>query len=216
MAERPRAARRRPGRAATRAGAALLGAALGLGTLSACGGAPGTFSGHVVDPPFDVDPRPLTDTEGAAFSLTADTEDRLTLVFFGYTHCPDVCPLVMSNLAAAMTRLDDEDRAQVQVVYVTTDPERDTEAALATYLERVDPTFVGLTGDLDDIVALGRSVGVGVADGRRLPGGGYDLGSHGTQVVGIDSDDQAPVYWTQETSAAQYAADIHTLLGEPS
>lgn len=187
--------------------------------LGACGGSDGdatALTGTVLDPPFEVASTPLTDTDGEEFSLTADTDARLTLVFFGYTHCPDICPLVMSHLASALTRLDDAQRDEVQVVFVTTDPARDTEDVLRSYLDRLDPTFVGLTGDLDDIVAVGRSVAIGVSDGERLPSGGYDLNTHSTQVVGIDSDDEAPIFWGQDTSSAQFAADITTLLGKAS
>ena len=98
------------------------------------------FHGTELDPPFEVSSTPLTDTDGQPYSLTADTDKDLTLVFFGYTHCPDICQAVMSNLASAMTRLDDRDRERVDVVFVTTDPARDTEAAIADYLAHFDPT----------------------------------------------------------------------------
>lgn len=201
------------GRRAT--GAAL--AALCLYALSACGGGgdDGEFHGQRLDPPFVVPTAPLTDTEGADFSLTADTDKPLTLVFFGYTNCPDICGVVMGNLASAMTRLSDSDRDDVDVVYVTTDPARDTAGVLRSYLDRLDPGFIGLTGDLDDIVATGKPLGVGVSEGERLPSGGYDV-THGTTIAGIDSHDEAPVYWSEATSAAEFAADIHTLLAEGS
>lgn len=186
--------------------------------LSACGGAApsgsGSFAGRVVTPPFDVASTSLTDTERQPYELRSSSGKRLTLAFFGYTHCPDICGLVMGNLAAAMTRLDAQDRANVQVVFVTTDPARDDPTTLRRYLDRLDPSFEGLTGDLDAIVALGRSVAVGVTDGQRLPTGGYDLNTHSTQVTGIAQDGSAPVYWSQSTSAAQYAADIHTYLAQ--
>jgi protein SCO1/2 len=136
-------------------------------------------------------------------------------VFFGYTNCPDICGTVMGNLASAMTRLDSSDRDQVEVVFVTTDPERDTAEVLRRYLDHYDKSFVGVTDDpskIDDIAAVARSVAVGMGD--KLPTGGYDVDAHTTQVTGIDSDDQAPIYWSQSTSSAQFAQDIHTLLGD--
>jgi protein SCO1/2 len=197
-----------------RALAGALTAALVL--LSGCGGEATSadgFTGTRLDPPFEVSDVPLTDTSGGEYSLTGSTDKPLTLVFFGYTHCPDICGVVMANLASAMTRLSDADRERVDVVYVTTDPARDTQTVLDRYLEHVDPDFVGLTGNLDDIVALGKPLGVGVTQGKKLPSGGYDV-THGTTITGIDSHDEAPVYWSQETSSAQFAADIHTLLTE--
>ena len=181
--------------------------------LSACGGDDQKFTGVVLDQPYRLAGTPLTDTDGQPYSLTTDTDARLTLVFFGYTHCPDICGTVMSNLASAVTRLDAADRKQVQVVFVTTDPARDDEQTLRHYLDHYDPDFLGLTGPLKDIVAVGDSVHVAIEKGQKLPSGGYEV-VHGTTVIGIDHHDQVPVVWTEGTSAAQYAADIHSLLGK--
>ena len=189
--------------------AALLPAAL---LLTACGGdddAP--LTGAVLDQPYVVPPTPLTDTDGASYSLADDTDKRLTLVFFGYTHCPDVCQVVLSTLASAMTRLDEADHEQVDVVFVTTDPERDTEKVLRNYLDRFDPTFIGLTGPLDSIIDVGKEMAVAVEQGHQLPSGGYDI-THGTSVLAIDGGDEVPILWTQGTSATQFASDVHQLL----
>jgi protein SCO1/2 len=181
--------------------------------VSACGGNDQKFTGVVLDQPYRIDSTALTDTDGQSYSLTKDTDARLTLVFFGYTHCPDICGTVMSSLASAVTRLDDADRKQVQVVFVTTDPGRDDEQTLRRYLDHYDPEFLGLTGSLGDIVTVGDSVHVPVEKGAKLPGGGYEV-VHGTTVIAIDHRDEVPVVWTSGTSAAQYAADIHSLLGK--
>jgi protein SCO1/2 len=186
--------------------------ALGLG---GCGGddvKPGELHGTIVDPPFTVAKNALVDTDGRPYSLATNTEKRLTLVFFGYTHCPDICGTVMGDLASAMTRLDTRDRDQVDVVFVTTDPARDTPQVLRSYLDHYDKSFIGVTGPIDQISAVARSVAVGM--GQELPTGGYDVNTHTTQVTGIDSDDEAPIYWSQTTSSAQFADDIHTLLGK--
>ena len=180
-------------------------------TAVACGGGDDELAGAVLDQPYVVPATPLTDTGGASYSLADSTDKRLTLVFFGYTHCPDICQVVMSTLASAMTRLDDADREQVDVVFVTTDPARDDEATLRDYLDRIDPTFVGLTGPLPTIIEVGNQLAVAVEHGEKLPSGGYDV-THGTSVLGIDSDDEVPIVWTQGTSATQFAADVHQLL----
>lgn len=196
--------------------AALVGALLPLVLLAGCGGSSGgdaEFSGTVLDPPFEVDAQPLTDTDGASYSLADDTDKPLTLVFFGYTHCPDICGLVMSNLTTGLTQLDAEDRDKVDVVFVTTDPARDDGAVLSDYLAQYADGYVGLTGPLDTISAVARPLGIAVEKGDKLPSGGYDV-THGTQVIGIDGDDEAPVFWGHETSAAQFRSDIETLLSE--
>ena len=201
-------------------GVVLLGAVL----LAACGGGPEPVAtvtggdddglhGAVLTDRYVVPDLPLTDTSGASYSLTEDTRKPLTLVFFGYTHCPDICQMVMANLASAMTRLDESQRAQVDVVLVTTDPARDDAAVLRDYLDRYDPTFIGLTGDLAAITRLGDALGVYIARGAKLPSGGYEV-DHGTPVVAIDADDRSPIVWTQGTSAAELAEDVSVLLAD--
>lgn len=192
----------------------LVVAVLVAGLLSGCGDDEPSekLHGQVVDPPFTVNGLALDDIDGTPYSLTEDTDKRLTLVFFGYTNCPSLCGLVLGNLASAMTQLDESDRDQVQVVFVTTDPERDTPEAIRDYLDDYDPSFVGVTGALDDITAVAASVAVGM--GEELPSGGYEVDAHSTQVTGIDVGDQAPIYWPQTTSPGQYADDIHALLKE--
>jgi len=193
--------------------AAALAAALCVVTLVACNDDDSTFTGTRLDPPFEVLATPLTDTDGQPYSLVDDTDKPLTLVFFGYTNCPDICGVVMSNLGSAMTRLDASDRDRVDVVFVTTDPNRDTAPVLEKYVTRFDPSFLGLTGDIDTITDVALPLGVGVEQGQKLPSGGYDV-THGTSVTAIDGDDEGTVYWDEATSSAQYAADIHTLLNE--
>jgi protein SCO1 len=171
-----------------------------------------SLHGSPVDPPFAVSPQQLVDTDGAAYSLTADTDERLTLVFFGYTHCPDICGTVLGNLSSAMTRLDDEEREQVEVVFVTTDPARDTGEVVRDYLDRYDPGFTGVTGELADIEQVATSVGVGM--GEELPSGGYEVDAHTTTVTGIDVGDEAPIFWSQTTSPSEFAEDITALLRE--
>jgi protein SCO1 len=188
-----------------------------LVALTACSGSDGGggISATVLDPPFEASSIALTDTDGSPYSLTKDADSDLTLVFFGYTHCPDICQIVMSNLASAMTRLDDADRERTNVVFITTDPARDTEDVLKTYLTHFDPSFTGLTGSLDDIVAVGKPFAVGVSQGDKLPSGGYDV-THGTTITGMKPGGEAPEFWDQDTSSAQFASDIHELLNEDS
>ena len=182
---------------------------------TACGGGAdagsGELTGTVLDPPFEVSSTPLVDTDGAAYSLTTDTDKDLTLVFFGYTHCPDICGQVMATLAGTLARLGDEQKERLDVVFVTTDPARDDEATVQKYVDAFDPSIIGLTGDLDDIVEVGRSMAVGVDKGEKLPSGGYEV-THGTQVVGIDAADEAPVYWNADVSQAQLAHDVTALI----
>lgn len=206
------------------AAAALTGL---LGVLAACGGGGDTAAttsgftehdsdgmhGAVLSDPYVVPDVTLTATDGSRFSMTDDTDAALTLVFFGYTHCPDICQAVMADIASAMTRLDDADRKRVEVLFVTSDPARDDAATLRQYLDRFDPAFEGLTGDLSKIVEAANALGVPIEDGPKLPTGGYEV-THGTQIVGVDDQDRSPIVWTEGTSAAQLAEDITALLHE--
>jgi protein SCO1/2 len=188
------------------------------GLLAACGtdadAETAEFSGTQLDHPYEVIDVGLTDTSGAPYSLLHDREKPLTLVFFGYTNCPDFCPLVMGNIASGLNRLDAADRAQVDMVFVTTDPERDDEQQLRTYLDNYDSGFIGLTGDLDEITRLAAPLHIYVSEGEELPSGGRDLGGHTTWTLAIDDSDRAVALWRQTTSAPEYAADIHSLLND--
>lgn len=173
-----------------------------------------SLHGTVVDPPFTVAADSLTTTEGEAYSLAEDTTAPLTLVFFGYTNCPDICPAVLSSIASGLLKLTDEQQEQVDIVFVTSDPERDTPTVLRTYLDRFRDGIVGLSGDLDTIAKVGESIGVYVDAGEELPGGGYDPNSHGSYVIGINGEHGAPIFWSGDTAPSQFADDIRFLLTE--
>jgi protein SCO1 len=170
-----------------------------------------TFTGAVLHEQYHAPDTMLTDTEGKPFSLASSTDKRLTLIFFGYTHCPDECPTTMATLASAMLQLDSTDRDNVQVVFVTTDPARDTGPVIRHWLDRFDPSFVGVTGPLPKIKHVAKTLGVPVAQGKRLPSGGYDV-THGTQVLALDGTNTVPVVWTLGATAPEFAHDIHQLL----
>jgi len=153
----------------------------------------------------------LTDTGGEPFSLREDTTGPLTLVFFGYTNCPDICQVVMADIASAMNRLNTSERERVDMLFVTTDPARDDEQALRAYLDRFDPGFEGLTGELATIVEAGKAFGVPIERGAKMPSGGYEV-AHGTQIVAVNAKDRSPIVWTEGTPAVGLAEDISTLL----
>jgi protein SCO1 len=167
------------------------------------------YTGTYLDAPYVVPDIALTDTAGEPYSV-ATAQTPLKLVFFGYTHCPDICQIVMSTVASAVTRLDAAERAKVQVLFVTTDPARDNEKVLRTYLDRLDPDFEGLTGKLASVIDLAKPLKVYIDKGQRLPSGGYEV-EHTTYVFGVTGDD-ARIAWAQDTSPATMAADIIRLL----
>lgn len=217
VAERPGG---RTGRPPVPALLAALLPLLGL-LLAGCGGAVAPaaevddrddnhgYHGAWLDEPYDVPAIALADTTGERYVVATDGPE-LTLVFFGYTHCPDECLVAMSTITSALARLEPADRARVQVAFVSTDPARDTPAALRRYLDRFDPRFVGLTGPLERVDALGRPLGVYIRQGERLPSGGYEV-EHGASVTAVRGG-AAPLVWTPGVSPGAMAADIHRLL----
>ncbi len=168
------------------------------------------YHGILMDQAYAVPQAPLTDTEGRSFDIS--TQPRRTLVFFGYTNCPDICQVVMSTIASAMTRLSDAERERLQVAFVTTDPARDTRDVLRTYLDRFDPEFVGVTGSLEEIDTLGQSMDIFIKKGKELPSGGYEV-DHSTVVVSVNRG-AGDLVWTGATSPSDMAADLQQILEE--
>ena len=107
----------------------------------------------------------LTDQLGAQRSLS-DFKGKVVAVFFGYTHCPDVCPTTMAELAAVKKALG-ADGARLQAVFVTVDPDRDTAAVLKPYMENFDPSFVALRGTAEQTAAVAKEFKVFYA---KVPG----------------------------------------------
>jgi protein SCO1/2 len=169
--------------------------------------------GAVLTSPYTWPEGRLVDSTGDDFDLREGLEKPLTLVFFGYSNCPDICQAVMADLASATARLDDAEADEVDTWFVTTDPARDDPAALRAYLDRFDPEFEGLTGPLEDIVAAANAVHVPIEKGKRLPTGGYEV-NHGTAILGVTPDGSVPILWTEGTSAAKLAEDIDLILTE--
>lgn len=102
------------------------------------------YSGSVYDPPLSLADFELQDMNQQPFHLR-DVQGNVVLLFFGYTFCPDVCPLTLADVKTALT--DFEGRERVKVIFITVDPDRDTPESMRDYLSHFDPEFIGLTGD---------------------------------------------------------------------
>lgn len=123
----------------------------------------------------------LADATGKARSL-ADFRGKVTVLFFGYTHCPDVCPTTLADMAQAM-RLLDKQSDRVQVLFVTLDPERDTAAMLAQYVPAFHPSFMGLRGDAQATAEAARAFDVSYQ--KQLNKSGYTLDhTAGSYLIG--------------------------------
>jgi protein SCO1/2 len=172
---------------------------------------PNGLRGATLDRPYSMPAATLTDTGGNPFNLVTSTKKPVTLVFFGYTNCPDVCPTVMADVASALTKLDKGVQDQIQMLFITTDPARDTGPVIRKYLDRFDPSFVGLTGSLTSIKDIAKAVGVPVEGMQKLPSGGYEVG-HGAQVIGFGKNDKANVLWLSNAAIGDLAHDFGKLV----
>ncbi|MDX3098918.1 SCO family protein [Streptomyces sp. ME01-24h] len=202
-------------------------AALAL-TLAACGGSNGAADASgaapvvsldatpkaatVLDTPFEKPDMVLTDTHGKTYDFAERTKGRPTLLFFGYTHCPDVCPTTMSDIAIAKSKLPAAEQEELAVVFVTTDPERDTPQRLGEWLKAQDPSFVGLTGDFSTIQAGARSLGVDVEAPVKEKDGSVTV-THGAQVIAYSpKDDKAHALYMSGTTSEEFAADLPKII----
>ena len=209
----------------TFAAAALLAAA--TLTLTACGGgeddgaSPVTVVSEetgsdkaaiVLDKPFEKPDLVLTDTHGEKYDLRKETAGKPTLVYFGYTNCPDVCPTTMSNIAVAKKQLPEAQQDELRIVFVTTDPERDTAAALGKWLKGIDPQVVGLTGDFDTIQAGARTLGITI-EAPHKDKNGKVVSTHGSQVIAFSpKTDAGYVLYTEDASVDDYTKDLPALI----
>ena len=209
----------------TFAAAALLAAA--TLTLSACGSgddsnkpiadvaveAGSDKAATVLDQPFEKPDLVLTDTDGKKYDLRAETKGVPTLIYFGYTHCPDVCPLTMNNLAVAKKQLSKAEQAKLRVVFVTTDPARDTSSELGKWLKGIDPRFVGLTGDFATIQAGARTLGISIEPTHKDKKTGKTVSVHGTQVIAFSpKTDGGYVLYGEDATVDDYTKDLPKLI----
>jgi len=144
----------------------------------------------------------LTDTTGRDFTRR-DLGGAPTLVFFGFTHCPDVCPTTLMKLAQVRKRAGLEG---LRVLFVSVDPQRDTAALLGLYLHAFDPAFLGLTGDPEPILTLAANFGV-AASRVQLPGGDYTM-DHSAVLFLLDARARIAAIFTPPFEVPALAADL--------
>ena len=180
----------------------------------------------------------LRDTSGRPYDFGAETGGTPTYVYFGYTSCADECPTAMADLAAALRRSPETLREKTKVVFITTDPQRDTGPVIRRFLDQFSTTFVGLTGTPAELEAAQRAAQVPVAErgGQQetLPGRpdqhehapgtaphshagplGYAVG-HPDVILAYDAADRLPVVYGGGTGPEGIAADLPALADPPA
>lgn len=144
----------------------------------------------------------LTDQSGKPFALR-DLRGHPSLVFFGFTHCPDVCPTTLVKLAQVEKKAD---VPGLRVIFVSVDPARDTPALLAQYVHAFDPGFIGLTGDDQAITRMAANFGVAVSK-VELPGGDYTM-DHSAVVFLLNAQGQIAAIFTPPFDTSKLTEDL--------
>jgi len=162
---------------------------------------PAALKGSVIEPPWPAPEMSLTTHDGQPFQMSAQ-RGKVVLLYFGYVNCPDECPLTMAHVKLARNELGDE-ASNVQVVMVSTDPVRDTPEALAEFMGKFDPSFLGLTGTPEALQKVWKDYGVAVEHGGE---------THSTFLFVIDPRGDIRETLLPETEPADIASDARLLL----
>ena len=176
---------------------------------------PVVYRGMMLTPPVAKPNYVFTGTDGRPYDFKKETSGKVALLFFGYTNCPDVCPLHMTNLGNVIKQLPARDRERIQVVFVTTDPERDTPEKLRTWIRSFDTSFVGVAGKPEDLnklqVSLGMPPAVKETTPKGSPAGAYGV-SHGSAVLAFTADDSLRTIYPMGIRQEDWTADLPKLL----
>ena len=170
---------------------------------------PPELAGTLIDPPMAAEGFTLASADGPV-SLS-DFRGRTVVLFFGYTHCPDVCPLTLARLARAMEVLGEEAAEEVQVVMVSVDPERDTPERVGEYAARFHPSFVGLTGSREEVERVATDFGIYAGAGEETAEGEY-LVNHSATVTVLGPGGRVRMLWPYDVPGEALASDLRYLL----
>ena len=177
--------------------------------LAACGSP--SYNGAALDPAEPAAAIALSDSTGTPFDLGAQ-RGKVVLVFFGYTHCPDICPTTLVDWRHVSDSLGAK-AAAVRFVFVSVDPERDTPASVQRYAVRFSPTFIGLTGTRTAIDALMKAWHIAAfRDGNPSDTSSRYIVSHPSQVFVIDNTGKLVLMQSAGMTVAQITSDIRALL----
>lgn len=187
---------------------AILGIVLLLGVVFQ---KPYTFNGTVIEPPLPVDDILLKTGNNETFRLS-DQNGKITLLFFGYTNCPDICPTTLAEFKQVYEKLGDNAQ-NVQFVMITADPERDTPDRLSEFVSFFNPVFIGLSGERSELEKVYKEFSVFVEKQDSGSAAGY-LVSHTSSVFVLDKETNLRITFPYGTSANEMTDDITQLLNE--
>ena len=174
---------------------------------------PADYVGAVINEPVPMPDAVLTDDDGKPFDLRKETEGYVTLLYVGYTHCPDICPTHLYEMSEAIKRLPEKTAEQVKVVFVTADPERDTPEVMKAYVDTFDPNFIGLTGTREETDAFQETLGIPVATRTDLGGGNYAV-NHAAYVIAFTKDQVAYTVYPSGMGMKEWLNDLPLLVSK--
>ena len=191
--------------AAVLAGLVILGAGafLALQMRDKPRGAGGTVLASAIGGPFH-----LTDQNGKTVT-DADLKGKWSLIYFGYTHCPDACPTALNDISIALEELGPK-RGEVRPVFITVDPERDTSETLKSYVTSFDAPILALTGTAEQVAQAAKSYRVYYAKHPEA-GGDYSM-DHSSVIYVMDPQGRFTASFTHESSPEQIAERLKKLL----
>ncbi len=169
------------------------------------------FMGTTLDKPMPEPDVTLTDQFGKPFNVAKDTEGKVVALYIGYTNCPDVCPTTMADLSIAMSSLPKDVAKQVDVVMITSDPDRDTPQRLKNWLGSFSYDAIGLTGPYPKIQEAAKSVGVFLEPPKKNADGTITV-EHGAQVILFGKDGQSDLIFTSGFAPEDVAHDLQKLV----
>ena len=185
----------------------------GLALLSACGKSKIPWHGDDITGVMPDLAFQLTDEDGQAVTQQ-QYRGKVVLLYFGYTHCPDVCPTTLATLALALRKLNPGQVDRVRVLFVSVDPKRDSPAVLKEYTKAFAPQVVGLTGNQDQLEALAKRYRVSYSYGKPDEDGNYDV-YHSNAIFVFDGDGDVRLLARESDGGAGIAQDLIRLLTEP-
>ena len=181
-----------------------------IGALAACAGPRPALHGTLLEPAMPVPDFQLASVDGPV--ARSDFQGKITVLVFGFTHCPVICPTTLARLARSMEELG-PGAEEIQVVMITIDPERDTPKRMKEYTSAFAPAFLGLTGTREQITEVAAAFGIFHARSTEpTPTSGDYQVDHTTSVTVLDREGNARLIWAFGTETEHLTSDLRQLI----
>ncbi len=171
---------------------------------------PPVYNGTQIEPPKQMPDFALPAVSGSTH--LSSFHGKVTVLFFGFTHCTDICPATLAKLNEALTKIGDH-TSDVNVIFISVDYKRDTPQTVAAYAAKFRPSFVGLTGSQAEIDTVTKQYGIFYKLGEPDSTGNYEV-EHTAAVMALDRQGRLEMTWTPDQQPAEIAADLENLVNK--